>query len=39
MRHAPAENDSCLFVIIFDGPVDAHPLGSPDTGRTYDPRS
>ncbi|MGH2789220.1 MAG: cupin domain-containing protein [Actinomycetota bacterium] len=33
MRHAPAGNDSCLFVIIFDGPVDAHPLGSPDTGR------
>jgi quercetin dioxygenase-like cupin family protein len=22
MRHAPADGDSCLFVIIFNGPVD-----------------
>ena len=26
MRHAPAGDSSCLFVIIFDGPVDVHPL-------------
>jgi quercetin dioxygenase-like cupin family protein len=26
MRHAPADNDSCLFVIIFDGPVDVEPI-------------
>ena len=26
MRHAPAGGDSCLFVIIFDGPVDVEPL-------------
>jgi len=26
MRHAPAENDSCLFVIIFHGPWDVHPI-------------
>ena len=26
MRHAPADGDSCLFVIIFDGPVDVQPL-------------
>ena len=26
MRHAPAEGDSCLFVIIFNGPVDVHPI-------------
>ncbi|HKF17568.1 MAG TPA: cupin domain-containing protein [Candidatus Dormibacteraeota bacterium] len=26
MRHAPAEGDSCLFVIIFSGPVDAWPI-------------
>ncbi|MBO0683865.1 MAG: cupin domain-containing protein [Candidatus Dormibacteraeota bacterium] len=25
MRHAPANGQSCLFVIIFDGPVDAQP--------------
>jgi quercetin dioxygenase-like cupin family protein len=29
MRHAPAGDDSCLFVIIFDGPVDVQPLESP----------
>jgi quercetin dioxygenase-like cupin family protein len=29
MRHAPADNDSCLFVIIFDGPVDVQSLESP----------
>jgi quercetin dioxygenase-like cupin family protein len=26
MRHAPAGDDSCLFVSIFDGPVDVEPL-------------
>ena len=26
MRHAPADGGSCLFVIIFDGPVDVQPL-------------
>jgi quercetin dioxygenase-like cupin family protein len=26
MRHAPEGDDSCLFVIIFDGPVDAQPI-------------
>lgn len=26
MKHAPADNDSCLFVIIFDGPVDMQAL-------------
>jgi quercetin dioxygenase-like cupin family protein len=26
MRHAPAEGTSCLFVIVFDGPVDVHPI-------------
>jgi quercetin dioxygenase-like cupin family protein len=26
MRHAPEGDDSCLFVIIFDGPVDAQPV-------------
>src|SRR5438067_13192893 len=26
MRHAPAEGGSCLFVIIFDGPVDVEPI-------------
>ena len=26
MRHAPAEGGSCLFVIIFNGPVDVTPL-------------
>ena len=26
MRHAPAEDGSCLFVIVFHGPVDAHPI-------------
>src|SRR5215813_15314562 len=26
MCHAPAEGDSCLFVIIFSGPVDAGPI-------------
>lgn len=33
MRHAPAKNDPCLFVIIFDGPVDMQPLGAPDSER------
>jgi quercetin dioxygenase-like cupin family protein len=32
MRHAPAENAPCLFVIIFDGPVDVEALGSPASG-------
>lgn len=26
MRHAPADGNSCLFVIVFDGPVDVHPI-------------
>jgi len=26
MRHAPADGAACLFVIIFDGPVDVQPL-------------
>jgi len=26
MRHGPAEDDSCLFVIVFHGPVDVHPI-------------
>jgi len=26
MRHAPVEDEPCLFVIVFDGPVDAEPL-------------
>ena len=26
MRHAPAGDEGCLFVIVFDGPVDVEPL-------------
>lgn len=26
MRHAPAEDGSCLFVIMFSGPVDVEPI-------------
>ena len=26
MRHAPAGGESCLFVIVFHGPVDAQPI-------------
>jgi quercetin dioxygenase-like cupin family protein len=26
MHHAPADNEGCLFVIIFDGPFDLEPL-------------
>jgi quercetin dioxygenase-like cupin family protein len=26
MRHAPAEDDSCLFVTIFHGPFDVQPV-------------
>jgi quercetin dioxygenase-like cupin family protein len=26
MRHAPVGDDSCLFVIVFDGPVDVQPI-------------
>jgi quercetin dioxygenase-like cupin family protein len=26
MRHAPADNESCLFVTIFHGPFDVEPL-------------
>jgi len=26
MSHAPAEDGSCLFVIVFHGPVDVHPI-------------
>ena len=26
MTHAPAAGSSCLFVIIFDGPFDVHPV-------------
>ena len=28
MVHGPAENDACLFVIIFDGPVDVQSLST-----------
>jgi len=27
MHHAPAGDEPCLFVIIFDGPFDVEPLG------------
>ncbi len=27
MRHAPTEDDPCLFVTIFHGPFDVHPIG------------
>lgn len=27
MHHAPADDGSCLFVNIFDGPFDVEPLG------------
>ena len=30
MYHAPEGDDGCLFIIIFDGPSDAEPLGEPD---------
>jgi quercetin dioxygenase-like cupin family protein len=26
MRHAPADDSSCLFVIVFHGPVDVRPV-------------
>jgi len=26
MRHAPADGGHCLFVIVFDGPVDVEPI-------------
>jgi quercetin dioxygenase-like cupin family protein len=26
MRHAPAEDDSCLFVTMFHGPFDVQPI-------------
>jgi hypothetical protein len=26
MHHAPAAGDSCLFVILFDGPFDVQPV-------------
>jgi quercetin dioxygenase-like cupin family protein len=26
MRHSPAQDDSCLFVIVFNGPVDVEPV-------------
>ncbi|MBO0729945.1 MAG: cupin domain-containing protein [Acidimicrobiaceae bacterium] len=26
MRHEPADGQSCLFVIMFDGPLDAEPV-------------
>ncbi len=26
MRHAPAGDDPCLFIILFDGPVDVQPI-------------
>jgi len=26
MRHAPVEDASCLFVVIFDGPFDVQPI-------------
>jgi quercetin dioxygenase-like cupin family protein len=28
MHHAPAAGAGCLFVTIFDGPFDVHPLGA-----------
>ena len=28
MRHAPAAGESCLFVIIFEGPVDVEPVSA-----------
>ena len=27
MRHAPPEGESCLFVTVFHGPFDVHPVG------------
>jgi quercetin dioxygenase-like cupin family protein len=27
MRHEPAPGQDCLFVILFDGPFDVHPVG------------
>ena len=27
MRHAPPEGESCLFVTVFHGPLDVHPVG------------
>jgi quercetin dioxygenase-like cupin family protein len=27
MRHEPAPDRDCLFVILFDGPFDVHPVG------------
>jgi quercetin dioxygenase-like cupin family protein len=27
MRHAPADDDSCLFVTVFHGPFDLEPIG------------
>jgi quercetin dioxygenase-like cupin family protein len=26
MRHAPADDNPCLFVVVFDGPVDMQPM-------------
>jgi quercetin dioxygenase-like cupin family protein len=36
MHHAPADDESCLFLIVFDGPFDVEPLPepSPAPGRT-----
>jgi quercetin dioxygenase-like cupin family protein len=33
MHHAPADGESCLFVIVFDGPFDVEPLPGPEVGR------
>jgi quercetin dioxygenase-like cupin family protein len=32
MRHEPAPDCDCLFVILFDGPFDVEPLGDDDEG-------
>ncbi len=29
MHHAPADGHSCLFVVLFHGPFDVHPLDGP----------
>jgi quercetin dioxygenase-like cupin family protein len=29
MHHAPADGESCLFVLVFDGPFDVEPLPDP----------
>jgi quercetin dioxygenase-like cupin family protein len=36
MHHAPAAGESCLFVLVFDGPFDVEPLPEPEVGRGGD---